>query len=335
MKEPFGKTEEGLASIYSIENDKFVMKVTDYGATLVSLIDKKTGIDTVIGFDSIQGYIRYDDAYICASVGRVANRIKDGVFTMNGKEYHVPINNGTNSLHGGLKGFSKHLWKAEEKENAVIFNYHSPDGEEGYPGNMDVTITFTLDEKGVEIQASATSDADTLFAYTCHAYFNMDGSDSVLNQKLKVHGTQYSPLDGTGVATPNYVDMAGTPFDFREFKEIGKDIDNDNEQLKQGNGYDHYFDILGVGLRPMAELEGEKLKAIVSSDMPGIHIYSANYTETEEGKNGKPYHARCACALESEYLPNAWNYGGNLKMPLLKKGETNTVTIRYDIVENS
>lgn len=334
MKEPFGLTSEGPASLFTIENDHFKMQVCDYGATLVSFVDKKTDIDTVIGFDSIQGYLKYDDAYICASVGRTANRIKDGIFSMNGKEYHVPINNGTNCNHGGVKGFSKHLWKAEEKDNVVIMTLHSPDGDEGYPGNLDASVQFTLDDRGIEIKASATSDADTLFAYTCHTYFNADGSDSILNQKLKMHATEYAPLDESGVAIPDYEAVEGTPFDFREFKEIGKDINEINHQLELGNGYDHYFDIPGDGLRPMGELKGKQITIVVSSDMPGMHVYTANYTETEEGKNSKPYHRRCACALEAEYLPNAWNYGGNLRVPLLKKGETNTVAIRYDIVHS-
>lgn len=333
MKEPFGMTQEGLASLYTIENDKFIMKVSDYGATLVSFIDKKTNIDVVIGFDSVQGYIRNEGAYICSSVGRTANRIKDGIFTMNGKIYHLPINNGSNCNHGGEKGFSKHLWKSNEENNSVIFTLFSKDGDEGYPGNMNATIIFTLDEKGIEIKASATSDEDTLFAYTCHSYFNMDESKTVLNQKLKIYANEYAPLDDSGVALPNYQNVENTPFDFRNFKEIGKDINNDDYQLKLGNGYDHYFDIKGEGLRPMAELNGDKLSLVVSSDMPGIHFYSANYTETDEGKNGQSYELRCAAALEAEYLPNAWNYDGKIKKPLLKKGETNTAVIRYDLNE--
>lgn len=333
-KEPFGMTNEGQAFLYTIENEKYIMQVTDWGATLVSFIDKKTDTDVLIGFDSVQGYIRNEDTYIGASVGRTANRIKDGVFTMNGKEYHVPINNGKNCNHGGLKGFSRHLWQAEETEHSVVMKLHSPNGDEGYPGNMDVTVTFTLDAEGILIKAAANSDADTLFAYTCHAYFNADASDSVLDEALKINASQYAPLDETGVALPDFQNVTGTPFDFQNDKNIAKDIMIDDEQLKRGNGYDHYFDIPGTGMREMAKLKGKKLTVTVSSDLPGIHVYSANYTETEEGKNGRHYKPRCAVALEAEYLPNVWNWGGDLPKPLLKAGEEKTVQIRYAIHQN-
>ena len=195
MKSFFGKTTKGADTyLYTLENSNIKASVTDYGATLVSLIDKKTGIDVVLGFDSTEGYSS-QDAYIGASIGRVANRIGRGRFILNGTEYRVPVNNNGNSLHGGLEGFDKKVWQAEEKEDSVIFRYTSADGEEGYPGNLDVTVKYVLREDGIAIEVSGTPDQDTLFAFTNHSYFNVDGSDSVLNQELKIESTQFSLND--------------------------------------------------------------------------------------------------------------------------------------------
>ena len=329
MKSFFGKTTKGADTyLYTLENSNIKASVTDYGATLVSLIDKKTGIDVVLGFDSTEGYSS-QDAYIGASIGRVANRIGRGRFILNGTEYRVPVNNNGNSLHGGLEGFDKKVWQAEEKEDSVIFRYTSADGEEGYPGNLDVTVKYVLREDGIAIEVSGTPDQDTLFAFTNHSYFNVDGSDSVLNQELKIESTQFSLNDSDGMATGVIRDTEDTPFDFREFHTIGERINDDDIQLKEALGYDHYCPIPGTGMRKMAELKGKKVSVSLWSDLPGMQFYSANYTDGLTGKYGRKYTPRCAMALEAEFCPNAVNYENIAEKPIVKAGETLTCEIRF------
>ena len=329
MKTYFGSTPSGEETyLYTLENAKLKAAVTDYGATLVSLIDRETGIDMVLGFDSTEEYCA-QDAYIGASIGRTANRIGRGMFTLNGITYRVPVNNNGNCNHGGIEGFDKKVFAAEEKDNAVIFRRRSPHDEEGFPGNLDVEITYTLDEEGLSITASGISDQDTLFAYTCHSYFNMDESDTVLDEKLMLKADRFSPNDPDGMATGSYQSVIGTPFDFRDFHEIGERIQEDDIQLKEALGYDHFFPVEGEGIREMAVLKGKKLALHVYSDLPGIQVYTANYTRGLKGKYGRRYEPHCAAALEASYCPNAVNIENEKRKPILRRGETLSCVIRY------
>ena len=331
MKEVFGYTENNeTVWLYTIENDSLIMKVTNFGAALVSFIDRKTGIDVVKGYGNAEGFIK-GTAYLGASVGRVANRIKDGKFTLNGKEYLLPVNNGTNSLHGGVKGFSYVLYEAETTPFSVTFTRTSPDGEEGYPGTLEYSITYALDGNGILITAEGKSDADTLFGYTNHTYFNADDSGSILDQKLCVKTDVYSPQDETNVTLCEDVPAEGTPFDFRTPHPIGDRIADDDEQLKIAAGYDHWYPVRGSGMREMAVLSGKKLDVIVSSDLPGIHVYTSNWFSGETDKYGKPMPARCSVALETSFRPNAVNYPDEKNVPLLRAGETAVQHIRFRI----
>ena len=332
MKTNFGMTPKGQETyLYTLENEKIKASFTDYGAAMVSLIEKKTNTDVVLGFDCCEDYCA-QDAYIGASVGRTANRIGNGRFTLNGQEYQLYINNGPNCNHGGLEGFDKKVWQTEEMENAVRFFRTSPDGEEGYPGNLDVSVTYRLLDNGVEITAEGTSDRDTLFAYTNHSYFNCDGSDCVLDEQLMIPSSEYCINDPDGMATGVFESVIGTPFDFRTFHELGERIQDENIQLKEALGYDHFFPLEGEGIRLMAVLKGEKTSVTVYSDMPGIHVYTANYTNVHGGKYGRHYEPRCAAALEAEYCPNGINRNDGTVVPLVKAGKTLKNTIRY-IVE--
>jgi aldose 1-epimerase len=329
MKSAFGKNKDGhQVSLYTVENDSLIMKVMDYGATLVSLIDKKTGIDVTAGFDCAEDYMK-QSSYIGASIGRTANRIARGIFQLDGKEYHLFVNNSSNCNHGGRDGFDKKMYEAAEEGNSVVFHRVSPDMEEGYPGNLDLTITYTLLENGVSLKTSADSDKDTLFAYTNHSYFNLDGSDDSMGHQVKINANQYRLSDANGLTLDEARDVTDTPFDFTDFKTLGRDIDTDNQQLKFANGYDHNFIIKGTGMRKMAVCRGKKLELTVMSDYPCMHLYTGNWLDDIRGKNGMYIHPRSHTAFEAEYCPNAVNYSDIKDQPIVHKGEIQDHEIRY------
>lgn len=329
MKSFFGHNKEDKeVYLYTLENNHFIMKVTNYGATLVSLIHKDTGIDTVEGFDSCEAYCD-QDTYIGASIGRTANRIEKGIFTLNENEYHVPVNNNGNCNHGGIDGFDKKLWDAEEKENEVRFTYTSIDGEEGYPGTLHVMVIYRLLDDGISILSSGNAEEDTLFAYTNHSYFNLDGSEDAMCHEVKIMADHYGLSDANGLTVDCFEPVTGTPFDFRSFKPLKKDIAKENEQLKFGNGYDHFYPVSGNGMRDMAICRGEKLEMKMASDFPGFHLYTANWLSGKKGKYDHCYGARSAVCFEAEYCPNAVNYDDVADKPIVRKGETLTHEIRY------
>jgi len=330
MKREFGYTNNAqLTHLYTLENESIKIEVSDYGATLVSFIDKKRNKDIVIGFEDVQGYIN-QDCYIGASIGRTANRIEKGVFQLNGQTYTCPINNNGNCNHGGLSGFDKKVWSGMEKDNEVTFRYTSLDKEEGYPGNLFVKVTYRLLDNGIEIISDGTSDQDTLFAYTNHSYFNLNGDLNVLDHELKLNSDKYALSDKNGLALNKIEKVSGTPFDFTTYKKLGEDINLDNEQLKFGNGYDHYFVVDGEGIRKMASLTNGDMTLELESDMPGLQVYTANWLEAKNGKKGVDYIPRCSVALEASYMPNAINYDGVCK-PIVKVGSTLKHIIRYTI----
>jgi aldose 1-epimerase len=329
MKQSFGMIEGlGEAHLWTLENEKTMVQVTDFGAALVSLKDKQTGLDVVQGFDNVQGYVDTRGTCFGASIGRTANRTAKGRFTLNGKEYHLFINNNGNSHHGGEFGFDRKLFEGKEEGNSVIFTRLSPDGEENYPGNLEVKITYTLLEDGVSIKAEGTSDADTLFSYTNHAYFNLDESDTILDHQVMIPSDEFAQSDETGMMKEFMEKVEGTPFDFREFHAIGERIDEDNEQLKLGAGYDHWYPIPHEGMRLNALMRGKQLELIVESDFPGVHIYTSNWFTGWKGKNNHYYTKRSSAALEASYLPNAINYETAIK-PICKANKTLTHEIRF------
>ncbi len=330
MKESFGKAGERAVSLYTAENEKFLIKVTDFGARLVTLIDKATGIDVVQGFDDVSGYIENRGSYMGASVGRTANRIEKGEFTLNGKTYHLPINNNGNCNHGGIDGFDFKVWDAEETDHSVRLTYLSRDGEEGYPGDLLVTVVYELTEEGVRINVCGKASEDTLFAYTNHSFFNLDGSDTCYDHEVKVFSDRFALSDANGLALNQFADVKGTPFDFTEFKKLGKDIREDNEQLHFARGYDHFYPVDGEGLRTMAVCRGKKLELTMRSDLPGVHLYTSNWLGGEVGKYNRSYTAQSAVCFEGEYMPNAINYEG-AKKPVVKAGEALSCVICYNL----
>jgi aldose 1-epimerase len=332
MKTSFGTTKEGKeVTLYTIENEHVCIKACDYGAILVALIDKDTGIDVSQGFDSVEGYIANQGAHIGASIGRTANRIEKGILHLNGKVYQLPITNSGNTLHGGVHGFDTKMWSALEEKDQLTFRYTSPDGEEGYPGNLYVKVVYRLLEDGVAILVEGTADQDTVFAYTNHSYFNCDQSEDAMEHIVSIPADYFAPTDEHGLTLDSLLPVADTPFDFRVPKAVGRDINDEHPQIKAGNGYDHYFDIPGTGLRHMATIEGKRLALSMASDFPGFHMYTANFSKNMHGKYGLVYDPRSAICLEAEYLPNGINYEDVEDKPIVRAGETMHHEIRFTI----
>jgi aldose 1-epimerase len=333
MEENFGLDLSGRQiHKWTLENEHFSVSVTDYGAALVSYIDKKKNTDIVAGFDSAEEYT-HQTAHFGAMIGRVANRIKDARFTLNGKTYELEANSGKNSLHGGFRGFDKTLFHGEESENKVIFTAESTDGDEGYPGNLKIRITYTLLENGVRIDCEGLSDADTLLGITNHSYFNLNGDGPIDHHLVTIHASNYAPNDETGVSEAETKPCEGSPFDFRTEKEIGADFNSDDEQIRTTGGYDHHYAVDGSGLREMAVCRANGLKLITRSNLPGVHFYTGNFLKGNyTGKYGVTYKRHERVCFEPEYYPNAINYEGHEK-PVLKAGTKAVQTIEYLLEE--
>lgn len=331
-KQSFGTTKKGEAiSLYTVTNKNgMVMKVTDFGAILVSvLVPDKNGVltDVVLGYDHGEDY-QVNSPHFGATIGRNGNRIKDASFVLNGKKIQLTPNEKGNSLHSGPDGFEFMMWEAETKEQAVAFRHHSPDGEQGFPGNFDVTVTYTLtDDNSVEIHYEGISDQDTVANMTNHSYFNLGGHDSgnVYEQTIQLNATTYTSVsDSKSIPTGELAPVAGTPMDFTEPKAIGKEIDADFEQLQMTGGYDHNFvlDKPEGAFDWMAKAYCEKTGIAMEAytDCPAVQFYAANFLNNEKGKNGAVYDKRHAFCLESQYCPNAVN-DTHFAQPFLKAGE--------------
>ena len=303
-KSPFGKTEDGTAvDLYTLTNDKGAsVKITNYGGTVTSINvpdkDGKMG-DVVCGFNSVEEYIKGSPYFGCIT-GRYANRIAKGKFTVDGKEYSLATNNEPNHLHGGLKGFDKQVWTAEElkKDDGVglSLSYVSKDGEEGYPGELKAVVTYIWDNNNaLHIKYSATTDKTTVINLTNHSYFNLagEGSGDVLGHRLKLNCDRYTPTDETAIPLGELAPVKDTPFDFTKAFPIGKRIGDDNQQLKWGKGYDHNFVINqeAPGKMTLAAIVVEPKSGRVlevRTDQPGVQLYTGNFLDgTVAGKSGK------------------------------------------------
>lgn len=331
-KQNFGTTKNGEAiTLYTVTNKNgMVMKVTDFGAILVSvLVPDKNGVltDVVLGYEHGEDY-QINAPHFGSTIGRNGNRIDQAAFVLNGKKIQLTPNENENNLHSGPNGFEFMMWEAEAKGNAVAFHHHSPDGEQGFPGNFDVTVTYTLtDDNEIEIHYEGTSDQDTVANMTNHSYFNLGGHDSgdVYEQTMQLHASTYTPvIDAKSIPTGEIAPVAGTPMDFTQPKAIGKEIDADFAQLQMTGGYDHNFiiDKPEGSFDWMAKAYCEKTGIAMEAytDCPAVQFYAANFVENEKGKNGAVYNKRHAFCLESQYCPNAVN-DTHFAQPFLKAGE--------------
>ena len=341
---PFGKLPCGRdATLYILRNSKgFCASVSDFGATLVSILaPDRTGrlTDVLCGFESADVYARAD-GYLGATVGRFCNRIARGRFELDGAVYDsLYINDGGNHLHGGKVGFSHRLWSldgmVDGEEPALTLRLRSPDGEEGYPGNLNVAVTFSVSaDNALSVHYIAETDKATPINLTNHAYFNLGGfaSGNVLDQVLWLDAESYLRGDAGLVPTGEVVPVAGTPFDFREMKEIGRDIEADDTQLRYAGGYDHNYalDKADGTMQLAARARGAKsgICMDVYTDCVGIQLYTGNFITPQTGKGGVQYGKRHAFCLETQYFPNAVNEK-NFKSPVLKAGDTYCSKTKY------
>jgi aldose 1-epimerase len=340
--ESFGQVDGRQVELYTLTNRRGAeAKITNYGATVVSLkVPDREGRfdDVLLGYDTLEGY-RNSTFYVGPVIGRYANRIARGRFTLNGKEYTLAVNNGENHLHGGLKGFDKVVWKARpfptRSDAGLELTYLSKDGEEGYPGNLSVRVLYTLTENNeLRIDYSATTDKDTVVNLTNHAYFNLagQGNGDILKHNLTIYADRFLPSDEKAIPTGESRSVAGTPFDFRRATAIGARIGQDEEQLKFGNGYDHTFVIRGRAgvLRHAATASEPSTGRVLEvwTTEPGMQLYTGNYLEsTMIGKGGKRYGQRHGFCLETQHFPDSPNKPDFPTTVLRKGGRFNSTTI--------
>jgi len=333
---PFARTSDGQAvDLITFHNAAGItVKVLTYGGIIQSLTTPdRTGAldDIVLGFDTLAPY-EDKSPYFGAIIGRYGNRIAKGRFTLDGKTYTLATNNGPNHLHGGVKGWDKKVWTADPIQNVsgvgVKLSYTSVDGEEGYPGTVKADVTYLLNDRNqLVIDYHATTDKPTILNLTQHSYFNLAGgkAQDILGHVLTINADKYTPVDATLIPTGEIADVTGTPFDFRTPTPIGARIDQDNEQLKHGPGYDHNWVLnrTGEGLSPAATvadpITGRTLQ--VATTEPGLQFYAGNFLDgTLTGKNGRVYARRSGFCLETQHFPDSPNHP-NFPSTVLRPGQ--------------
>jgi aldose 1-epimerase len=341
-KSHFGKTPDGTpVEIYTLRNEQGMeARIMTYGGIVVSLkVPDKNGKfgDVVLGYDHLDGYLT-NSPYFGALIGRYGNRIAKGKFSLDGQDYTLATNNPPNALHGGVKGFDKVVWKARPVETfygpALELTYLSKDGEEGYPGNLSVTATYTLtEENALRLDFTATTDKDTLCNLTHHSYFNLRGSGDILDHVVQINATKFTPVDATLIPTGELKAVEGTPFDFRKPTPIGAHINADDPQIKFGNGYDHNFVMdkfpheFGLAATIYEPTSGRLMEVYTTE--PGIQFYSGNFLDnTIKGKGGWVYQRRDGFCFEPEGFPDSPNHP-DFPSTELKPGDIYKNTIIY------
>jgi aldose 1-epimerase len=343
-KNQFGKTIDGADVDKYILSNKNGMEICiiTYGGIITSwtAADKNGDYrDIVLGYNTLAEY-EAETPYFGALIGRYGNRIAKGKFSIDGEAYTLAVNNGENHLHGGLKGFDKVVWDAKTIVNdstaSLELSYLSKDMEEGYPGNLQTNVTYTLNNKDeLSVKYEAKTDKPTIVNLTQHSYFNLSGdfSKQILDHELLLNADQYLPIDNTQIPEGNYQSVVGTPFDFSTPKTIGRDIETKNEQLKIGNGYDHCWVINNPNNEIFKAAEvyhpdsGRTMN--VYTDQPGMQLYTGNFLDnTLPSKTGGTYGARSGFCLETQHFPNAPNEP-SFPTTILKPGETFTSETRF------
>lgn len=340
--ELFGRMAEGTpVELYRLQSEQIEAHCVTYGAGIVSLwVPDRSGHreDVVLGYADLNGYVQNHRSkapfFFGSTIGRYANRIAHARFSLDGREYMLSKNNGAHSLHGGPGGFHNVVWDAEAIRNGVAFHYFSKDGEQGFPGNLKMTVSFTLDSGDLRIDYRASTDKTTVVNFTNHGYFNLAGAGrgSILSHQLKMPASRFTPVDGDLIPTGELRAVVGTPLDFRESRAVGERIQADHEQLNLAQGYDHNF-VLDDGskqLKPAAELyepaSGRVLEVLTTE--PAIQFYSGNHLDgSARGKNGMAYAKYGGLCLETQHFPDSPNHA-NFPSTVLRPGETfHSVTI--------
>jgi aldose 1-epimerase len=331
-RKEFGQADGKQVFLFTLANKNGIsVSAINYGCQILRILvpDKEGRVaDVVLGFDNLADAMS-NQSFLGVVVGRFANRIGKSRFNLNGKMYFLYANDAQNHLHGGKTGFDKKVWDAKEVGNdSVEFHYISPDGEENYPGKLDVFVTYTLTDAGeLVIRYQAKSDADTIVNLTNHSYFNLAGHDSgtILDHYLKLNCDNYTPADDESIPTGEIAPVAGTPMDFREFYRVGERIEEDFEQLVFGQGYDHNWVVnpSEQSPAPAATLWDKKSgrKMDVLTTMPGVQFYSGNFLKNmEHGKLGQSYGKNEGLCLETQFFPDSINKS-SFPSPVLKAGE--------------
>ena len=306
--------------LYWIENTQIKAAFTNYGGRLVGLwvLDKNGEYtDVVVGMNSADGFKNSSEPYFGATIGRVGNRIAKGHFSLNGKKYTIPVNNGANTLHGGDKGFQDVVWTANKiNDQTLVLTYVSPDLEMGFPGNLEVKVTYSLtSEQTIKMEYEATTDQATVVNLTNHAFFNLngEGSGTILNHTVQFNANLFTPVDSGLIPLGEHKDVKGTPFDFTTPHTIGERINTENDQLKNGAGYDHNFvlnETKKEGMNYVGSVTGDKSGIIMEAftQEPGIQFYSGNFMKSENTfKSGVTDDYRTAFALETQHFPDSPN----------------------------
>ena len=341
-KKAFGITKEGKeVFLYTMTNSQGMeAAVTDFGAILVSLIvpDKNGGKrDVVLGYDSVAQY-ESNDCFFGAVIGRNANRIGHAEFMLDGKAVKLPVNENGNNLHTDFHhGFHKVIWTAEllEDKNAVRFSYTSPDGENGFPGTLHMTVTYTLlDDNGIEITYDGISDKKTVINVTNHSYFNLGGHDSgsICDERLMICASGYTEILPGAIPTGKIIPVEGTVMDFRKPRRVGESIDTDWDQLTMVQGYDHNWalDTEFGKVEKIAQVEDDRsgITMDVYTDLPGVQFYAGNCITPQTGKGGVSYGKRHALCLETQYFPDSVNHP-EFRQPVFEAGQKSHTTTIY------
>jgi len=328
----FGKTADGQDVLaFTMTNHKGAyVRILNRGCVLQSIVvPDRTGklTDVCLGYDDVASY-ENNDGYLGAAIGRYANRIGKGTFTLNGKTYNLYINNGENHLHGGKKGFDKYVWDHRIEADALIFTHTFPDGDENYPGNLDVQIKYTFDEDcRLNLEYTALCDQDTVVNLTNHCYFNLQGHGNILDHALTLYADQYTENDSGCLPTGTILDVAGSPFDFRTPKTIGRDIGQQHPQLLAAGGYDHNFILNG---EHAATVYSEETGIVMDAytDLPGVQFYCGNFLKDRTGKGGAAYGYRGGLCLETQFFPDSLSHP-HFPSPVLKAGKIFRHTTTY------
>ena len=311
-KTRFGETGSGEAVYqYTLKENGGEVQILDYGCTLRSIrVPDRTGqaVDVCLGYDTVAEYESHD-GYLGAVIGRHANRIQAGRFSLGGKEYHLACNDGPNHLHGGRRGFDKYVWQAEALPNGVCFRHTFPDGDEGYPGKLEVCVRYTWEEgRRLRLHYEAVSDQDTVLNMTNHCYFNLSGGGTIRGHELCLHASRFTENDDHCLPTGRILQVEGGVFDFRSPKTVGRDLDQPDQQLLRGKGYDHNFildDPAPMKQAGWLRSPDTGIRMEVETTQPGIQLYTGNVLTDRTGKGGARYGKNGALCLETQHFPNS------------------------------